>query len=67
MKFATVLCLLASALLLPSLGHALDPPKAEPPSKPNPATSRELSWDDLLPAAERDAPLLSSQGSATVR
>lgn len=64
MKSATALSVFVSALLLPALGLALDPPKPETRDKPvaaAPGQPRELTWDDLLPAAERDAPPPISQ------
>jgi uncharacterized protein len=49
--------------LLPCLSHALDPkPAASVKSATGtPAAPRVLSWDDLLPEAERLAPPVSSQ------
>ena len=66
MKASTALSWFASLLLLPALCQALDPPKPHSQDKPaaaKPGQPRELTWDDLLPAAERDAPPLSSQST----
>lgn len=55
--------LLASALLLPHLAGALDPPKARADTKTapgTPAAPREITWEDLLPESERNAPPLLS-------
>ena len=64
MKASTALCLFASALLLPGLALTLDPPKPKSQGQSvaaRPGKLRELTWDDLLPAEERDAPPPISQ------
>jgi uncharacterized protein len=66
MRYAISFCLLASALLLPGLGQALDPPKPNKSSKAvqtTPGTPRKLSWDDLLPAEELEGPPEISSGA----
>lgn len=64
MKRCAWFSLLAGVLLTPGLAQALDPPKPAPNAKSaagTPEAPRELSWDDLLPASERDAPPIASQ------
>jgi uncharacterized protein len=64
MKHSTLFGLLAGTLLLPHFAHALDPPKPAAQSNSaagTPNAPRELSWDDLLPESERNAPLLTPQ------
>lgn len=64
MKHSTLSFLLASALFLPQVAGALDPPKPEPTTKPAPGTPtapREITWEDLLPESERNAPPMLSQ------
>lgn len=51
-------------LLLAHTSYALDPPKPASTAKSGagtPAAPRELTWDDLLPESERNAPPLVSQ------
>lgn len=63
MKTAVWLALLAGALLTPQWVQALDPPKPEQAAKAPgaPGAAREISWEDLLPESERDAPLSSQR------